>query len=84
MFLAKVYVTLKSTVNDPQGRTIMGSLKSLGFQSVTEVRAGKYLEIWLQVAQRNQAEARIKEMCEKLLANPVIEEYQFELVEVSN
>lgn len=82
MFLAKVYVTLKPTVNDPQGRTIMGGLKSLGFQSVTDVRAGKYLEVRLQEAQRDQAETRIKEMCDKLLANPVIEEYRFELVEV--
>ena len=82
MFLAKVYVTLKHTVNDPQGRTITGGLKSLGFDSVTDVRAGKYLEVRLQETERRQAESRIREMCDKLLANPVIEEYRFELVEV--
>lgn len=81
MFLAKVYVTLKPSVNDPQGRTIMGGLRSLGFQSVADVRAGKYLEIRLQEAERTLAEARVREMCDKLLANPVIEEYRFELVE---
>ena len=82
MFLARVYVTLKPTVNDPQGRTIMGGLKSLGFDSVADVRAGKYLEVRLEEAERTQAESRVREMCEKLLANPVIEEYRFELVEV--
>jgi len=82
MFLAKIYVTLKPSVNDPQGRTIMNGLKSLGFQSVTDVRAGKYLEIRLQETERTQAESQAREMCDKLLANPVIEEYRFELVEV--
>ena len=82
MFLAKVYVTLKSTVNDPQGRTIAGGLKSLGFDSVTDVRAGKYLEVRLAEEDQRQAEAKVREMCDKLLANPVIEEYRFELVKV--
>ena len=82
MYLAKVYVTLKPTVNDPQGLTIMGGLKSLGFDSVTDVRAGKYLEIRVAEAKKMEAEARVREMCDKLLANPVIEEYRFELVEV--
>ena len=81
MFLAKVYVTLKPSVNDPQGRTVMAGLKSMGFDTVTDVRAGKYLEIRLQEAERTQAEARVREMCDKLLANPVIEEYRFELAE---
>ena len=82
MFLAKVYITLKPTVNDPQGRTVMGGLKSLGFESVSEVRAGKYLEVKLQEADQSEAEKQVKDMCNKLLANPVIEEYRFELVEV--
>ncbi|MBI4311026.1 MAG: phosphoribosylformylglycinamidine synthase subunit PurS [Chloroflexi bacterium] len=82
MYLAKVYVTLKPTVNDPQGRTVMGGLKSLGFVSVADVRVGKYLEVRLQDADRPQAEARVREMCEKLLANPVIEQYRYEVVEV--
>lgn len=83
MFLAKVYVTLKPTVNDPQGQTIMGGLKALGFDTVAKVRAGKYMEIRLEEKGRAQAEARVKEMCRKLLANPVIEEFRFELEELA-
>ena len=82
MFLAKVYVTLKPTVSDPQGRTVMGGLKSLGFDTVNDVRAGKYLEVRLQEADQSKAEERVKDMCDKLLANPIIEEYRFELEEV--
>ena len=82
MFLARVYVTLKPTVNDPQGRTVLGGLKSLGFTSVADVRAGKYLEIKVQESDRTKAESQVAEMCDKLLANPVIEEYRFELEEV--
>jgi phosphoribosylformylglycinamidine synthase PurS subunit len=83
MFLAKVYVTLKPTVNDPQGLTIRGGLRSLGFDSVESVRAGKYMEIHVDGADRAQVEARIHEMCQKLLANPIIEDYRFELEELS-
>ena len=82
MFLARVYVTLKPTVNDPQGRTVLGGLKSLGFTSVADVRAGKYLELKVQEPDRTTAESQVAEMCDKLLANPVIEEYRFELEEV--
>jgi len=83
MFLAKVYVTLKPTVNDPQGLTIMGGLHSLGFQSVQGVRAGKYMEIRLNGSDRAAAEAQVAEMCRKLLANPVIEDFRFELEETN-
>ncbi len=81
MYLAKVYVTLKPTVNDPQGLTIKGGLKMLGFGEVTEVRAGKYLEIKLEEHDRGQAQEKVREMCQKLLANPVIEDYRFDLEE---
>lgn len=80
MFLAKVYVTLKPTVNDPQGKTILGGLKSLGFDQATEVRAGKYIEIKVDNTERAGAEATVEEMCRKLLANPVIESYRYEVV----
>ncbi len=84
MFLAKVYIRLKPTVNDPQGQTIMGALHSLGFIEVNKVRAGKYLEVTLNESNRPAAEARVKSMCEKLLANVVIEEYTFDLEEVAS
>lgn len=79
MFLARVYVTLKPTVNDPQGLTVMGGLHSLGFDEVRRVRAGKYLEVRLDGSDRRVAEGRIAEMCRKLLANPIIEDFRFEL-----
>ena len=82
MYLARVYVTLKPTVNDPQGLTIRGALHSLGFSDVDSVRAGKYLEIRLNTGDRKEAERQVTEMCRKLLANPVIEEFHFELEEV--
>ena len=81
MFLAHVYVTLKPTVNDPEGLTIRGALHSLGFTSVSSVRSGKYMEIMLEAADRTVAEAQVAEMCRKLLANPVIEEFRVDLEE---
>lgn len=81
MFLAKVYVTLKATVNDPQGLTIKGGLHSLGFSAVESVRAGKYMEIRVDAADKAQAQAEVTEMCKKLLANPVIEEFRVEVTE---
>ena len=82
IYLARVYVTLKPTVNDPQGLTIRGALHSLGFADVESVRAGKYLEVSLAAKSRAQAEKQLTEMCRKLLANPVIEDYRFELEEL--
>lgn len=79
MFLAKVYIRLKPSVNDPQGLTIRGGLRQLGFESVTDVRAGKYMEIRLTAADAADAQAQVAAMCDRLLANPVIEDYSFEV-----
>ena len=79
MYLARIYVTLKPTVNDPQGQTVLGSLRNLGFSPVSDVRVGKYLEVRVDEADQSQAEAVITEICQKLLANPVIEEFRFDL-----
>ena len=76
---AKVYVTLKKSVLDPQGKAVQHALSSLGFSEVKDVRMGKYIELDLGAADKTQAEQKIKSMCEKLLANTVIEEYRFEL-----
>jgi len=83
MFLARVYVTLKATVNDPQGLTIRGALHSLGFTGVESVRAGKYIEIRVTASNNEDAGTQVAEMCRKLLANPVIEEFRFEIEEGS-
>ena len=82
MFLAKVYIRLKPSVNDPQGLTIRGGLRQLGFESVTDVRAGKYMEIRLTAADAADAQAQVAAMCDRLLANPVIEDYSFEVAGV--
>jgi phosphoribosylformylglycinamidine synthase len=78
-FLAKVYVSLKPTVNDPQGLTIAAGLQSLGFASVSDVRAGKYIEVSLSAASAEDARVQVDAMCDKLLANPVIESYRFDV-----
>ena len=79
MYLAKVYVTLKPTVNDPQGLTIKGALHNLGFASVEDVRAGKYIEVRISENNQTKAKEQVAEMCHKLLANPVIENYRFDM-----
>jgi phosphoribosylformylglycinamidine synthase subunit PurS len=81
MIKATIVVMLKSGVHDPQGNAVKGSLHSLGFKEVSEVRIGKRMEVWLDTSDRAEAEARVTAMCEKLLANPVIENYTFELEE---
>ena len=83
MYLARIYVTLKTAVNDPQGQTVLGSLKHMGFAEVDDVRIGKYLEVRIDEPQRSRAEARVADRCNKLLSNPVIEEFRFELEETS-
>lgn len=82
MLKAVVYVTLRESVLDPQGHAVQGGLHSLGFDEVKEVRIGKYLEVTVDTKDRSQAEERVREMCEKLLANTVIEDYRFDIVEV--
>ena len=78
-FLARVYVSLKPTVNDPEGITIGGALGSLGFGTVTGVRSGRYFQLTLTASDAKTATAEVDQMCSRLLANPVIETYSFEL-----
>jgi phosphoribosylformylglycinamidine synthase subunit PurS len=81
MIRARVYVTLKRGVLDPQGETVKGALESLGFAGVQDVRIGKFMVISLNGVSREEAGRRVEAMCKKLLANPVIEDYRFELEE---
>ena len=78
---AKVYVTLKKSVLDPQGKAVHQALGSLGFSEVKDVRMGKVVELELASIDKAQAETKIKTMCEKLLANTVIEEYKYEIMD---
>ena len=78
-YLAKIYIQYRPTVSDPQGQTILGGLHQLGFDSVTTVRAGKYMEITLNAETESAASTQVRQMCDQLLANPVIEDYRFDL-----
>lgn len=79
MLKARVFVTLKKSVFDPQGKTIHDALRSMGYSSVAEVRQGKFFELGLDDLPREQARETVEEIARKLLANPVIESYRVEL-----
>ncbi|MFT3986973.1 phosphoribosylformylglycinamidine synthase subunit PurS [Aestuariivirga sp.] len=79
MMKARIKVTLKKGVLDPQGKAIEGALGHLGFGGVGEVRQGKYFEIELAETDKAKAKDEVKAMCEKLIANTVIENYEIEL-----
>ncbi len=76
---AKIHVTLKQGILDPQGKAIEHALDSLGFKNTANVRVGKYVELDLNQTDKAKAEVEVKSMCEKLLANTIIEEYRYEL-----
>ena len=82
MYLAKVYIQYRPTVSDPQGQTILGGLHQLGFNDVSNARAGKYMEITLKADTESAAADQVRDMCDKLLANPVIEDYRFDIESV--
>jgi phosphoribosylformylglycinamidine synthase PurS subunit len=81
MLKAEIYVTLKKTVSDPQGLTIKHALASLNFKEVEEVRIGKLIAMKLNLKNKKEAQRKLEEMCKKLLANPVIEDYSFQIIE---
>ncbi|MGO8674011.1 MAG: phosphoribosylformylglycinamidine synthase subunit PurS [Capsulimonadaceae bacterium] len=78
MARVKVIITLKPLLLDAQGKVVQGALRNLGYEGVEQVRIGKYVELSLKDG--GDIEAQVKEMCDKLLANPVIEDYQFEVL----
>jgi phosphoribosylformylglycinamidine synthase PurS subunit len=83
MFEARIHVTLKQSVLDPQGDTVRSALASLGFQGVADCRVGKFMIVRLNEQNLAKAKAEVDEMCRKLLANPVIEDYVFQITEVA-
>ncbi|MBN1687808.1 MAG: phosphoribosylformylglycinamidine synthase subunit PurS [Candidatus Omnitrophica bacterium] len=80
-YQAQVNVTLKKSVLDPQGKTVLHALHSLGFEETRDVRVGKYFEVKVEASDVKKAEEKIRKMCEKLLINPVIEQYSFKVSE---
>ena len=81
--IARVVVMPKPVVNDPQGATVRQGLNALGFGEVGDVRVGKYIEVRLDGASEEEVRARVDQMCRRLLANQVIEDYRFELTSPS-
>ncbi len=79
-FRAKVYVRLKPSVHDPQGETIRGALATMGYSGVEEVRQGKYFEMSIKAGTREEAEAMVREIANRVLSNPVIETFQVDVV----
>lgn len=77
--VARVFVTLKRGVLDPAGKAVEQSLHSLGFSEANEVRLGKYIELRIEQGDPAKARARLEEMCRKLLANTVVEDYRVEI-----
>ena len=80
-WLAKVEVTLKEAILDPQGAAVENSLHTLGYDNVARVRVGKYLELNLEAENRNEAETQVEEMARRLLSNPVIEDFNCQIRE---
>jgi phosphoribosylformylglycinamidine synthase subunit PurS len=78
---AKIHVTFKEGVLDPQGKAVRNALGSLGFEGVDSVRQGKFIELDLQETNAEKARGSVEEMCEQLLANTVIENYAIEIIE---
>ncbi|WP_028778363.1 phosphoribosylformylglycinamidine synthase subunit PurS [Shimazuella kribbensis] len=82
MYKATIFVTLKESVLDPQGVAVKGSLHTMGYSEVSDVRIGKRLEVSLDASSQAAAEEAVTLMCQKLFSNPVIEDFRFELEEV--
>ena len=79
MARARVFITLKEGILDPQGKTVLRALKSLGYDEVEDLRVGKYMELELTGDDQGTLESRLGEMSEKLLTNPIIEDYRMEV-----
>ncbi|BAU66567.1 phosphoribosylformylglycinamidine synthase, purS [Stanieria sp. NIES-3757] len=80
---ARIYVTLRPSVLDPAGTAVASGLKQLGYEGVEDVRIGKYIELNLTATNEAQAKVQLDQMCDRLLANPVIENYCFELTQLA-
>lgn len=81
MYISKINISLRKTILDPQGKAIEHSLKSLGFEPIVDTRIGKYIELKINAGSKQEAEKISEEACKKLLANPVMEDFTFEVTE---
>lgn len=81
-YQAQIYVTLQPSVLDPAGTAIRSGIQQMGYSDVEQVRIGKYIEVKLNAADEAEAKSQVNSICDRLLANPVIETYRFELTPV--
>lgn len=83
MYSAKIKVTLRKSILDPQGKAVEHSMQSLGYNNVIDTRIGKFIELKIDAKSEDEAKKITGEVCQKLLANPVMEDYEFELTNVN-
>jgi phosphoribosylformylglycinamidine synthase PurS subunit len=83
MFLSRIRITLRKSILDPQGKAIQHAIGTLGVQGVKDVRMGKYIELTLDGASEAEAKSATEEVCRKLLANPVMEDYQYDIEKIA-
>ncbi|GBF80571.1 phosphoribosylformylglycinamidine synthase subunit PurS [Aphanothece sacrum] len=83
-YQCRIYVTLRPSVLDPAGTAVQSGLKQLGYEGVEQVRIGKYIELTMTATDESHARQQLDEMCDRLLANPVIENYRFEITTVTS
>ena len=84
MFKARIQITLRPSILDPQGKAVQHAVHQLGYEAVGGVRMGKYAEVSLDTDSREQAETMTKELCERVLTNPVMEDYSFTIEPVGS
>jgi phosphoribosylformylglycinamidine synthase subunit PurS len=81
-YQAKIFVTLRPSVLDPAGTAVQSGLKQLGYDNIEQLRIGKFMELSLTAADEQTARQNVDQICDRMLANPVIENYRFDLIEV--
>jgi phosphoribosylformylglycinamidine synthase subunit PurS len=82
LYKADILVTLRKSILDPQGKTVEHSIKSLGYNNILDTRIGKYIELKIDVSSKEDAESITKDVCSKLLANPVMEDYSYNIIKI--
>ena len=83
MYLSCIKVTLRKSILDPQGKTVEHSIQSLGYKNVKDTRIGKYIELKIDAGSENDAKKITDEICKRLLANPVMEDYEFSVIKLN-
>lgn len=83
MYSAKIRITLRKSILDPQGKAVEHSIQSLGYKNIKDTRIGKFIELKIDAATENEAKSVTEEICSKLLANPVMEDYDFDIISLN-